>query len=109
MLLQDYRGRSRLLQDEVKFLKDEGAAAVLIASEKWFGMMNMGTGMSRQYQPAPLPNAYMSRESATLLWRLLDARSVEVKINRQGKLTRKSEMDYNTVAEIKRTQKPHEA
>jgi carboxypeptidase Q len=108
MLLQDYRGRFRLLQDEVKFLKDEGATAILIASEKWYGMMNMSTGMSRQYQPAPLPNAYISRESATLLWRLLDAGPVEAEISIQGTLTGKPVTVYNTVAEIKGTEKPDE-
>src|SRR5215813_110661 len=106
MLLQDYRGRMRLLQDEVKFLKDEGAAAILIASEKWYGMMNMGIGMSRQYQPAPLPNAYLSRESATLLWRLLDAGPVEAEVDIQGTLTGKPVTVYNTVAELKGTEKP---
>jgi Zn-dependent M28 family amino/carboxypeptidase len=98
----------RLMQDEVKFLKDEGAAAILIASEKWYGMMNMGTGMSRQYQSAPLPNAYISRESATLLWRLLDAGPVEAEVNIQGTLTGKPVTVYNTVAEIKGSEKPDE-
>ena len=108
MRLQDFRGRMRLMQDEVKFLKDEGAIAILMASEKWYGMMNMGTGMSRQYQPAPLPNAYLSRESATLLWRLLDAGAVEAEVNIQGTLTGKPVTVYNTVAELKGTEKPDE-
>ena len=108
MRLQDFRGRMRLMQDEVKFLKDEGAIAILMASEKWYGMMNMGTGMSRQYQPAPLPNAYLSRESATLLWRLLDAGPVEAEVNIQGTLTGKPVTVYNTVAELKGTEKPDE-
>jgi len=108
MRLQDFRGRMRLMQDEVKFLKDEGAAAILIASEKWYGMLNMGTGMSRQYQPAPLPNAYMSRESATLLWRLLDAGPVEAEVNIQGTLSGKPVTVFNTVADLKGTEKPDE-
>jgi len=108
MRLQDFRGRMRLMQDEVKFLKDEGAIAILMASEKWYGMMNMGTGMSRQYQPAPLSNAYLSRESATLLWRLLDAGAVEAEVNIQGTLTGKPVTVYNTVAELKGTEKPDE-
>jgi len=108
MLLQDFRGRFRMLQDEVKFLKDEGAAAVLIASEKWYGIMNMGTGMSRQYQPGLLPCAYVARESATLLWRLLDAGPVEAEVNIEGMLTGKPVTVYNTVAEIKGTEKPDE-
>jgi Zn-dependent M28 family amino/carboxypeptidase len=106
--LQDFRGRMRTLQDEVKFLKDEGAAAVLIASEKWFGLMNMSTGMSRQYQPAPLPNAYLARESAALLWRLLDAGPVEAELNIQGTFTGKPVTVYNTVAEIRGSEKPDE-
>jgi Zn-dependent M28 family amino/carboxypeptidase len=108
MSLQDFRGRFRMLQDEVKFLKDEGAAAVLIASEKWYGIMNMGTGMSRQYQPGLLPSAYLARESATLLWRLLDAGPVEAEVDIVGTLTGKPVTVYNTVAEIKGTEKPDE-
>ena len=108
MMLQDFRGRFRLLQDEVKFLKDEGAAAILIASEKWYGMMNMGTGMSRQYQPGLLPSAYMTRENAALLWRLLDSGPVEAEVNIQGTLTGKPVTVYNTVAEIKGSEKPDE-
>ena len=40
-----------MLADEAKFLKEEGAAAVLMVSEKWYGLLNMGTGFSREYQP----------------------------------------------------------
>jgi len=106
--LQDFRSRFRILQDEVKFLKDEGAAAVLISSEKWYGMMNMSTGFSRQYQPGLLPTAYMSRENAALLWRLLDAGAVEAEVNIQGSFTGKPVTVYNTVAEIRGTEKPDE-
>jgi len=106
--LQDFRSRFRLLQDEVKFLKGEGAAAVLIASEKWFGLMNMSTGFSRQYQPNLLPTAYMARESGALLWRLLDAGPVEAEVSIQGTLGGKPVTVYNTVAEIKGSEKPDE-
>src|SRR5262249_56748501 len=51
MRLQDFRARMRLMQDEVKFLKDEGAAAILIASETWHGTMNMCAGIERRDQP----------------------------------------------------------
>jgi len=108
MALTDFRGRMRTLQDEVKFLKDEGAVAVLISSEKWFGLMNMSTGFSRQYQPNPIPTAYMARESAALLWRLLDAGPVEAEVNIQGSFTGKPVTVYNTVAEIKGSEKPDE-
>jgi len=105
---QDFRARFHLLQDEAKFLKDEGAVALLLASEKWFGLMNMSTGLSRQYQPNPIPTAYMARENAALLWRLLDAGPVEAEVNIQGTFTNKPVTVYNTVAEIKGTEKPDE-
>ena len=108
MPLRDFRSRFRMLQDEVKFLKDEGASAVLLASEKWFGLLNMSTGTSRQYQPSLIPNAYMARESAALLWRLLDAGPVQAEVNIQGSFTGKPITVYNTVAEIKGTEKPDE-
>jgi carboxypeptidase Q len=108
MALKDYRGRSRMIADEVKFLKEEGAAAVLSVSEKWYGLLNMGGGFSREYQPGTLPSAYMTRENATLLWRLLDAGQVEAEINIQGTFSGKPVTVYNTVAEIKGTEKPDE-
>jgi carboxypeptidase Q len=108
LALKDYRGRSKMMADEVKFLKEEGAAAVLSVSEKWYGMLNMGGGFSREYQPGALPSAYMTRENATLLWRLLDAGPVEVEVNVQGSFSGKPVTVYNTVAEIKGAEKPDE-
>lgn len=108
LALEDYRGRSKMMADEVRFLKEEGAAAVLSVSEKWYGMLNMGGGFSREYQPGTLPSAYMTRENATLLWRLLDAGPVEVEVNVQGSFSGKPVTVYNTVAEIKGAEKPDE-
>jgi len=108
MALVDFRARFRMLTDEAKFLKEEGAAAVLMVSEKWFGLLNMSTGFSREYQPGILPAAYMARENATLLWRLLDAGPVEAEINIEGTFSGKPVTVYNTVAEIKGTEKPEE-
>jgi len=108
MALKDFRGRFRMMMDDAKFLKEEGAAAVLLVSEKWYGLMNMGTGFSREYQPGLIPSAYMTRENATLLWRLLDGGPVEAEINIQGSFSGKPVTVYNTVAEIKGSEKPDE-
>jgi len=108
MALTDYRGRRQMMADEAKFLKEEGAAAVLLASEKWYGLLNMGTGFSHEYQPGVLPAAYMTRENATLLWRLLDAGPVEAEVNIEGRFSGKPVTVYNTVAEIKGIEKPDE-
>jgi Zn-dependent M28 family amino/carboxypeptidase len=108
MALTDFRARFRMLADEAKFLKEEGAAAVLMVSEKWYGLLNMGTGFSREYQPGILPSAYMTRENATLLWHLLDAGPVEAEITIAGTFSGKPVTVYNTVGEIKGTEKPDE-
>src|SRR5712675_857710 len=108
MALLDFRGRRQMLADEAKFLKEEGAAAVLLVSEKWYGLLNMGTGFSREYQPGILPAAYMARENATLLWRLLDAGPVEAEVNIAASFSGKPVTVYNTVAEIKGSEKPEE-
>jgi carboxypeptidase Q len=108
MALKDFRGRFRMMMDEAKFLKEEGASAVLLVSEKWYGLMNMGAGFSREYQPGLIPSSYMTRENATLLWRLLDGGPVEAEINIQGSFSGKPVTVYNTVAEIKGSEKPDE-
>src|SRR5712671_4463152 len=108
MALLDFRGRRQVMADEAKFLKEEGAAAVLLVSEKWYGVLNMGTGFSRGYQPGVLPSAYMARENATLLWRLLDAGPVEAEIKIEASFSGKPVTVYNTVAEIKGNEKPDE-
>src|SRR5258708_6057548 len=108
MALLDFRGRRQMMADEAKFLKEEGAAAVLLVSEKWYGLLNMGTGFSREYQPGILPAAYMARENATLLWKLLDAGPVEAEVNIAASFSGRPVTVYNTAAAIQGSAKPEE-
>src|SRR5258708_37754466 len=108
MALLDFRGRRQMLADEAKFLKEEGAAAVLLVSEKWYGLLNMGTGFSREYQPGTLPTAYMTRENATLLWRLLDASPVEAEVSIQASFSGKRVRGSNTGQAIGGSENPGE-
>jgi len=50
----------------------------------------------------------MARENATLLWRLLDAGPVEAEVNIAASFSGKPVTVYNTVAEIKGSEKPDE-
>src|SRR5262249_23766159 len=68
----------------------------------------MSTGFSREHQPGILPAAYMARGNATLLWRLVHGGPVEAEINIEGTFSGKPVTVYNTVAEIKGTEKPEE-
>jgi Zn-dependent M28 family amino/carboxypeptidase len=90
-----------------KIISDEKPAAVLIGSEKEYGLLNMST-FSREYQPAGAPVAYVARENYRQLWRFLDEGPVQVEVNIVGKLSGKPVEVYNTVAEIPGSEKPDE-
>jgi Zn-dependent M28 family amino/carboxypeptidase len=60
------------------------------------------------YLPGAAPTAYMARENYTLLWRLLENGPVEAEVNLDGGFNAKNVDVYNTVAEIRGTEKPDE-
>ena len=91
-----------------KMMTEEKALAMLSGSEKMFGLMNMSTA-SREYQPAAFPSAYLEREDYLQIWRLLDAGTpVQLELNVQSSFSGKPVEVYNTVAEIRGTEKPDE-
>ena len=91
-----------------KMFAEEQANAVLVGSEKQYGLLNM-SAFSRDYQPASVPVAFTSRESYVQMWRLLDAGThLEAEVNIQGNLSGKPAQVYNTVAEIRGSEKPEE-
>jgi Zn-dependent M28 family amino/carboxypeptidase len=103
----DYDAYRKLRQAQTKFFAEEGVGAVLRGSEKWYGLLNMGTA-GREYGPSQIPTAYMTRENFTLIWRLLDAGAVEAEVNIESSFSGKPVEVYNTVAEIAGTEKPDE-
>ena len=103
----DYSAYFRSRRAQVKFLEGEHVGAILLGSEKWYGLMNMSIS-SMDYLPGTAPTAYMARESYTLLWRLLENGPVEAEVNLDGSFKAKNVDVYNTVAEIRGTEKPDE-
>jgi carboxypeptidase Q len=91
----------------LKLFADEKARAVLIGSEKPYGLLNMGS-LSREYQPASVPVAFTTRENYEQLWRLQEQGRVEAEVNIEGSFSGKPVLVYNTVAEIRGTEKPDE-
>jgi len=91
----------------MKMLQEEKAAALLIGSDKMYGLLNMTT-LSREYQAAAVPAAFLAREDYLLLWQLQAAGPVQMEVNIQGTLGGKPVEVYNTVAEIRGTEKPDE-
>jgi len=71
-------------------------------------LFNMSTS-SRDYQPTGVPAAYVARADFEQLWRLLDTGDpVQVELNLGGAFSGKPVEVYNTVAEIRGTQKSDE-
>jgi Zn-dependent M28 family amino/carboxypeptidase len=104
----DYRSYGQTRAALLKMLGEEKALAVLNGSEKGFGLLNMSTA-SRDYKPSEVPVGYLAREDYLLLWRMLDAGGpVQVELNLGGTFSEKVTQVYNTVAEIRGTEKPDE-
>jgi Zn-dependent M28 family amino/carboxypeptidase len=103
----DYRAYMATRRAAMKILQEEKAVALLIGSDKMYGLLNMTT-LSREYQAAAVPAAFLAREDYLLLWQLQAAGPVQMEVNIQGTLGGKPVEVYNTVAEIPGTEKPHE-
>jgi hypothetical protein len=103
----DYRAYMATRRAAMKMLQEEKAVALLMGSDKMYGLLNMGT-LSREYQAAALPAAFLAREDYLLLWQLQAAGPVQMEVNIQGTLSGKPVEVYNTVAEIPGTEKPDE-
>jgi carboxypeptidase Q len=103
----DFAAYINLRAAEMSFFAEEKAVAVLIGSEKWYGLLNMSAS-GRNYQPGAIPTAYIARENFMLVWRLLDVGAVQAEVNIEGNFSGKPAEVYNTVAEIPGSEKPDE-
>ncbi len=103
----DFQAYIRLVRAESEFFSQEKVGAVLFASEKAYGLLNM-ISVRRDYQPGLYPAAVITQENQHLLWRLLDAGPVEAEINIQTTFSGKPVEVYDTVAEIRGSEKPDE-
>lgn len=104
----DLRYNARVRTAAVKMLADEKVAALLIGSEKMYGLLNMGS-LSRDYQPSGFPTAFVVREDYLELLRMADGGApVQLELNLQPSFSGKPVEVYNTVAEIPGTEKPNE-
>jgi Zn-dependent M28 family amino/carboxypeptidase len=92
----------------MKMIAEEKPLALLMSSEKLFGLLNMTT-VSRDYRPGAYPAAFLAREDYFDLLRLVDVGGpVQVELNIQGAFSGKPVEVYNTVAEIPGSEKPDE-
>jgi carboxypeptidase Q len=89
------------------FLRNEGAAAILLDSGKHYGLLTV-RNVGNQYEPAGLPTAVVTHEDYSLLWRLLKRGPVEIELALTNSFSEAPVEVHNVVAEIRGAQKPDE-
>lgn len=97
-----FRQRMQLM----KMAADEGAAVLLLDSGKTDSLFNMSS-FSR-YEPSQLPMAFLTHEDYALIYRLLQAGTVSMKVNLTGTFSPGPAKASITVAEIKGSEHPDE-
>ncbi len=104
----DWTALRKMRMEVMRMMNEEKAEALLVGSEKMYGLLNMST-YSRDYAASGAPTAFSAREDYLQLWRMLDmGPPPQVELNLQGTLTGSPVTVYNTVAEIAGTEKPDE-
>jgi carboxypeptidase Q len=98
----------KFVQDRTAFFKEEGVSAWLSDSGKPDALLNM-TGLGgRTYSISAVPAAFVTSESYSLIWRLLQRGPVEAEIEITNTIGDGPVDVYNTVAEIRGSEKPDE-
>jgi carboxypeptidase Q len=96
------------LREAYKFFKEEGAAAVLLDSSKEDALLNMTGIGGRNYDIGALPIGFITSENYELIWRLMKRGPVRVEVEITNSFSDKPVDVYNTVAEIRGSEKPDE-
>lgn len=98
----------RFIRARTEFFKQEGVLALLTDSGKFDGLLNM-TGLGgRNYGIAPIPAAFVTSEDFGLIWRLMQRGPVRVELDITNTISEGPMDVYNTVAEIRGSEKPDE-
>ncbi len=101
-------GGQQFARTRDEFLKAEGVAAVLRDSVKPHGLVNMTGIGGRNFDIGLLPTAFVSPEGYRLIWRLMQRGPVQMEIEMKNSFSDKPVEVYNTVAEIRGSEKPDE-
>src|SRR5579859_7009709 len=91
-----------------EFFKQEGVAAVLRDSNKPHALLNMTGVGGEKFDIGPIPTAFITGEGYRMIFRLLQHGPVEVEIEMTNTIVDGPMDVYNTVAEIRGSEKPDE-
>lgn len=101
-------GFAAAARERNEFFKQEGVVAVLRDSNKQHALLNMTGVGGEKFDIGPIPIAFITGEGYRMIWRLLQHGPVEVEIEMTNTIADGPFDVYNTVAEIKGTEKPDE-
>src|SRR5882724_5483009 len=91
-----------------EFLLKEGVAAILRDANKPHALLNMTDGTTEPFQMGPLPTAFITGEGYRMIYRMLKKGPVEMEIEISNSMSKKPVDVYNTVGEIRGSEKPDE-
>ena len=100
---QQEAGRARS-----EFFKQEGVAFVLRDSNKPHGLLNMTGIGGEKFEMGAIPTAFITGEGYRMLFRMLKRGKVVAEIEMTNSFGEKQMDVYNTVAEIRGSEKPDE-
>ena len=105
----DPKGRREKMMKLFGAVRTEGIAAFLMGSEKEGGFLTMtGSPKGGRFLPN-VPAAFLNREHVNTLTRLLEKHgSVELELNLGGTTSEKPVQAYNSIGEIRGSEKPEE-
>jgi carboxypeptidase Q len=93
---------------KAKFLVEEGVVAILRDSNKPHALLNMTDYTFEPFQMGPLPSAFVTGEGYRTIFRMLKNGPVQVELQITNSLSSKPVEVYNTVADLKGSEKPDE-
>jgi carboxypeptidase Q len=96
------------MKTRTAFFLKEGVVGVLRDANKPHALLNMTDGTPEPFQMGPLPTAFITGEGYRMIYRMLKKGPVELEIEISNSLSKKPVEVYNTVGEIRGTEKPEE-
>src|SRR5712692_1547052 len=104
-----YEAFMKAARERTEFWKQEGVVAVLRDSNKPHGLLNMTDVSLARYDIGPIPTAFITGEGYRLIFRMLERHlPAQVEIEMTNTIGDKPMEVYNTVAEIRGSEKPDE-
>jgi Zn-dependent M28 family amino/carboxypeptidase len=100
--------QQELARERTAFFKKEGVAAVLRDSDKPHGLLNMTGIGGENFDIGAIPTAFITGEGYRMLFRMLKRGKVEVEMEMTNSFGDKPMNVYNTVADLRGSEKPDE-